>query len=170
MDDAQLPRGVASSDGPVVVQFDGACQDTPVGRVASFGFTVDGGGFRFEDRGLCVPPGHARATNNVAEYTAAVRALEWLSAQGYSGPVVVAGDSQLVVRQMRGEYRVAAEHLRPYFDWLGTLARRFRSAEFRWVPREENARADALSKQAVHDAVADGRERRPRSRVPGGSR
>jgi len=151
--DEALPRGVADSPLPVEVHFDGACQETPIGRVAGFGFTVDGAGFHAEDRGMCVPPGHDRATNNVAEYTGAVRALEWLHGRGYSGPVRVVGDSQLVIRQMTGEYRVEAEHLRPYHEWLGSLARRFSSVEFVWVPREENVRADALSQEAVRDAV-----------------
>jgi ribonuclease HI len=160
VDDQQLPRGVASVDGPAVVHFDGACQSTRAGRVATYGFTIDGAGIRFEEHGLCVPPNHARATNNVAEYTAAIRALEWLVGQGYAGPVVVVGDSQLVLRQMTGEYRVDAEHLRPYHEWLGRLAARFRSVEYRWVPREENGRADALSKLAVEETVVARRARR----------
>jgi len=159
VDDQNLPRGVAAPTGSVTVHFDGACQSTEVGTVATFGFTVDGGGFHAEEGGLCLPPNHARATNNVAEYTAAIRALEWLSGQGYEGDVVVQGDSQLVVRQMTGEYRVEAEHLVPYHTWLNELGRRFRSVKYEWVAREENERADELSKRAVADAVLVERER-----------
>jgi ribonuclease HI len=155
MDDRIIPRGVASTDGPVQVHFDGACQSTRVGRVAAYGFTVQGGGLHGEEHGLCVPPNHDRATNNVAEYTAAIRALEWLVRERYAGDVEVVGDSQLVVRQMTGEYQVEAEHLRAYHDWLVQLARRFRSVEFRWVPREENRRADELSKLAIEEAKVE---------------
>lgn len=152
MDDRTLPRGIASASGPVTVHFDGACQTIGGGPVAAYGFTVDGAGFAQEDHGLAVPPHHERATNNVAEYVAATRALEWLRAQGYVGEVVVLGDSQLVIEQMQGTYRVRAEHLRDYHEWLATLARGFAKTEFRWIRREENVRADALSKTAIREA------------------
>ena len=163
MDDPGIPRGVASlTNSPVVVHFDGACQPPKGGGVATFGFTVDGGGFAHEDRGLAVRPYAAHATNNVAEYVAAIRALEWLRGEGYSGPVEVVGDSELVVRQMLGEYEVRAEHLKAYKARLEQLAHEFRSVEFRWVPREQNVRADALSKEALLDAAAEARSYRPR--------
>ena len=150
IDDAHLPRGVASlGDGPVEVHFDGACESLGGRRVAAYGFTVQGSGFHHDDFGLAVPPGHPRATNNVAEYVGAICALEWLVRHGYGGAVRVAGDSQLVVRQMRGEYRVRTEHLQPYHERLTQLSARFRAVEFVWVPREENVRADELSKRGL---------------------
>jgi ribonuclease HI len=150
MDDRSIPRGVAAPpSGPVVVHFDGACEGGHGGSIATYGFVVEGPGLRYEDRGLAVPPFHERATNNVAEYVAAIYALEWLLGTRYDGEVVLEGDSQLVIRQMTGEYEVKAEHLRPYRERLLQLASRFRRVEYRWVPREENARADALSKEAL---------------------
>ena len=150
LDDRELPRGVASpSAGPVQVHFDGACEAVEGRRVAAYGYTLEGGGFHHEDRGLAVPPGHPRATNNVAEYVGAICALEWLARAGYSGDVVLNGDSQLVIRQMTGAYQVRKEHLVPYYERLLQLARGFQSVEFRWVPREENVRADALSKRGL---------------------
>lgn len=163
MDDRQLPRGVATGpSGPVTVHFDGACEGGRGGTVATYGFTVDGGGLAHEGHGLAVPPFHERATNNVAEYAGAICALEWLVAEGYSGEVVALGDSQLVVRQMNGEYDVNAEHLRPYHERLKQLVDRFASVAFRWVPREENARADALSKAALAEARNDLERQRPK--------
>ena len=154
VDDRALPRGVsAAPDGPVEVHFDGACETIGGRRVAAYGFTVEGPGLRHEDRGLAVPPGHERATNNVAEYVGAICALEWLSMHGHVGEVRVVGDSELVVKQMTGEYRVRAEHLEPYHERLAQLARGFRKAEFVWVRREENSRADDLSKEALRDWV-----------------
>ena len=152
MSDEELPRGVATlGDGEVVVQFDGACQPPKGPGVAAFGFTVDGAGFAFEDHGLAVPPYSEHSTNNVAEYVGAIRALEWLRSRRYRGAVVVRGDSQLVIRQMRGEYRVRTEHLAAYHDWLGRLAKEFTAVEWEWVPREQNARADELSKRALEE-------------------
>ena len=150
MSDEELPRGIASygADG-VHVHFDGACQPPKGPGVATFGFTVEGGGYDAEEHGLATRPYSEHSTNNVAEYVAAIRALEWLRERGYRGPVVVSGDSQLVVRQMQGEYEVRTEHLKAYHEWLLRLAREFSAVEWRWVRREENRRADALSKQAL---------------------
>ncbi len=166
MDDARIPRGLAAVDPNwVELHFDGACDPPKGGGVATWGYVVKGAGLFHEDSGLAVRPYSSHATNNVAEYTAAIRALEWLASQGFQGDVVAIGDSQLVVRQMRGEYQVRAEHLRAYHAHLGALAKRFRHVEFRWVPREENQRADALSKEALSE-VAPGVDRyRPDQRV-----
>ena len=158
MDDAQIPRGVATLDGRGVhVHFDGACQPPKGPGVATFGFTVEGEGLDFEERGLATRPYSEHSTNNVAEYVAAIRALEWLRGQGYRGTVIASGDSQLVIRQMRGEYRVRTEHLQAYQTWLARLAGEFAAVEWHWIPREQNARADALSKRALEEARPEAR-------------
>jgi ribonuclease HI len=163
MRDDELPRGVATLDGsvPVAIHFDGACQPPRGPGIATFGFTVEAPGLYYEDRGLATRPYSEHSTNNVAEYVAAIRALEWLREQGFRGPVVASGDSQLVVRQMTGEYEVRTEHLVAYHDRLAQLAREFSSVTWRWVPREENARADELSKEALEDAGPAARRHRP---------
>ena len=161
MEDREVPRGVATLDGPVEVHFDGACAPPKGGGVATFGYHLEGAGYLHEDRGLAVRPYSEHATNNVAEYVGAIRALEWLRAHGYRGPVVLVGDSQLVIRQMTGEYEVKAEHLKAYHEHLTQLARRFRQVEFRWVRRSENVRADALSKLALAEAGDEARRYGP---------
>jgi ribonuclease HI len=155
MDEARLPRGVASvGTGPVTVHFDGSSQLVGGRRLAGYGFTVEGAGLDLEEFGLAVPPGHPRATNNVAEYVGAICALEHLVREGYSGDVAVYGDSELVVRQANGEYAVRTEHLVPYHERLRQLAGRFQRVEFLWIPREENRRADELSKRAIQEAFS----------------
>jgi ribonuclease HI len=150
VNDQSLPRGVASAPaGTVHVHFDGACEEVDGRRVAAYGYALEGAALHHEDFGLAVPPGHPRATNNVAEYIAAICALEWLVREGFGGDVQLSGDSQLVIRQMTGEYRVLAEHLRPYHERLLQLVRTFHHVDFRWVPREENRTADELSKRGV---------------------
>lgn len=153
-DDRHLPRGIATSEvtAPMLVRFDGSCQPPAGGGVAGWGFVIEGPGIRVEDCGLATRPYSPHSTNNVAEYVGAIRALEHLHSVGYSGDVVMEGDSQLVIRQMNGEYEVRAEHLKAYHDWLGQLCRMFQAVEFRWIPREENGVADALSKRAVEKA------------------
>jgi ribonuclease HI len=149
--DTRIPRGQAIYIPVVRVHFDGACQP-PQGGIATYGFTVEGEGLDFEDGGLAVPPGSERATNNVAEYVGAIRALEHLRARGFQGSVTVLGDSQLIIRQMNGEYEVRTPHLLPYHERLGQLSREFTQVQFGWVPREENTRADELSKRALFEA------------------
>jgi len=147
--DERIPRGTVVFPGVVEVHFDGACQPPKGGGVATFGFVVAGEGLDHEECGLAVKPYSRHATNNVAEYVAAIRALEYLAGRQFRGTVIAIGDSQLVIRQMRGEYEVRAEHLRAYHERLGHLAGRFDHVEFRWVAREQNARADELSKVAL---------------------
>lgn len=167
MGDELLPRGVATLGGSgVTVHFDGACQPPKGPGVATFGFTIEGEGLYFEERGLATRPYSEHSTNNVAEYVAAIRALEWLRGQRYRGPVVVAGDSQLVIRQMLGEYRVRTEHLKAYQSWLARLASEFSAVEWRWVPRRENSRADSLSKVALEEARPEAARHRPGGENP----
>jgi ribonuclease HI len=151
--DEGIPRATSVMPPLVIVHFDGACQPPRGGGVATFGFTVEGLDLEHEEYGLAVAPGAAHATNNVAEYVGAIRALEWLRGRAYKGVVVAYGDSQLVIRQMSGEYEVRAEHLRPYHDLLQRRATAFVEVRFVWVPRTENTEADALSKRALIEAI-----------------
>lgn len=171
VDDRSIPRGVASlptEQEEVVVHFDGACQPPRGGGIASYGYTIDGADGHVEGMGLAVRPGVPHATNNVAEYSAAICALERLLADGYRGRVVLRGDSQLIIRQMSGEYGVKSEHLRAYHERLAQLVREFPIVRFEWVPREENRRADELSKLAIEaERSTLRRERDTRPSGPG---
>lgn len=162
-DDRALPRGIASPSvsAPMTVHFDGACQPPGGAGVAGWGYVIEGPGLHIEEWGLATRPYAPHSTNNVAEYVGAIRALEKLRSIGYEGEVVMAGDSQLVIRQMNGEYEVRAEHLKAYHEWLRTLAGSFRKVEFRWVPREENTVADGLSKRAIEASWEDAKHHRP---------
>lgn len=89
-------------------------------------------------------------TNNVAEYTALVRALEGLAAiAGKKDDVVVKMDSELVIKQMRGEYRVKHPNLKPLFLRATALVQQFKSVTFTHVRREENGEADRLANDAM---------------------
>lgn len=133
----------------VVVEFDGGCQPPAGRKFASWAYVIHGRGFEHEDSGLAAEPGSPLATNNVAEYQAAIRGLEYLLSQGYRGPVVLQGDSELVLKHLQGTYRVRAPHLRPLYDRLVELARQFSELTPHWVPRELNQRADHLTELAI---------------------
>jgi ribonuclease HI len=87
-------------------------------------------------------------TNNVAEYFALILALEE-ALKLRAEEVVVECDSQLLVRQRQGEYKVRDVRLRRLEQWVRRLEEGFRSVTYRHVPREANERADALARQAL---------------------
>lgn len=88
------------------------------------------------------------ATNNVAEYQALVRALEEAERFG-ARAVTVRADSQLLVRQLEGAYRVKQAHLRPLYERASALLSAYEDVELQHVPREENVEADALVNAAL---------------------
>jgi ribonuclease HI len=91
-----------------------------------------------------------RMTNNQAEYLALVRALEHALELGAHHRVVVHSDSELLVKQMKGEYRVKNADLRDLYEEASALCGRFNeSVDFRHVRREDNRRADALGNEAL---------------------
>jgi ribonuclease HI len=87
-------------------------------------------------------------TNNVAEYRALLLGL--CEAEKLSpGAVTVLSDSELMVRQLNGEYKVKSAHLKPLFLEAVRRLRRFPSARILHVGREENGRADLLANRAI---------------------
>jgi ribonuclease HI len=96
------------------------------------------------------------ATNNVAEYTALIRALELAVEQGLQGPEI-RSDSELMVKQIRGEYRVKSTDLQPLFQRATELKKLLPGMVLIHIPRAQNAQADRLCNEAL-----DGRPRPPR--------
>jgi ribonuclease HI len=119
-----------------------------------------------------------RMTNNQAEYLALVRALEHALELGAHHRVVVHSDSELLVKQMKGEYRVKNADLRDLYDEATALCGRFSErVAFRHVRREDNRRADALGNEALdglreptprasNTPTADGKPRTPPKPMP----
>jgi ribonuclease HI len=93
------------------------------------------------------------ATNNVAEYRAVLRGLE-RAAEIRARIVLVRTDSQLLVEQLNGRYKVRKAHLRDLHGAVIAAARAFERVTYEHVPRERNARADELVNAAL-DAGAD---------------
>jgi len=83
-------------------------------------------------------------TNNVAEYSAMIRALEEARLAGCNR-LEVFTDSQLIACQLNGTYAVKKPHLIPYYRRAKTLLDAFEYSRVQYIPREENRRADALS-------------------------
>jgi ribonuclease HI len=125
---------------------DGAARGNP--GPAAWGFVLDDpqGQPRAEVGGTL-----GTATNNVAEYKALIAGLERAVELGVTN-LEVRMDSELVVRQMTGVYRVRNEGLKPLFQQAMLLSRRFAGFAIRHVPREQNARADRMANRALDGA------------------
>jgi probable phosphoglycerate mutase len=89
-------------------------------------------------------------TNNVAEYRALIEGLK-LAREYHPNRLVCHLDSELVVRQLNGQYQVKVPSLRAFVDEISGLAEHFPDVVFVHVPRAENHRADALVNRALDD-------------------
>ncbi len=92
------------------------------------------------------------ATNNQAEYQALIAGLE-LARTEQVEDLKVFMDSELIVKQMRGEYRVKNADLKPLFAKSLALTNKFNSIAFHHIPREKNKEADKLVNEAIDQAT-----------------
>ena len=118
--------------------FDGSCNPNPgpmgIGVVI---LSPDGDPIELSKK-----PGHG--TNNIAEYMACIVAMETALERGATG-MFLRGDSQLIVQQVSGVWRVNNQVLIQLHQRACELATQFKEFKISWVPREQNKRADALS-------------------------
>lgn len=122
---------------------DGACRGNP--GPASIGVSIEDAAGR---EVAVASEAIGRATNNVAEYRALLKAIGLLTDLG-AARVEFLLDSELIVRQMEGRYRVRDAKLRPLYEQARRGLAAFREVVFRHVPRRENARADELANEAL---------------------
>jgi probable phosphoglycerate mutase len=125
---------------------DGGARGNP--GPAAYGFVLE-----TEDGTVLAAEGQAIgvATNNVAEYSGLVAGLR-KALELHVPEVEVVSDSELLVKQMRGEYRVKNEALRALFVEASGLARSLQSVEYRHVKRAHNELADRLVNEALDAA------------------
>ena len=132
----------------LTLQFDGGSRGNP--GPAGIGIVV-----RAQDGTPLVTLGRfiGRATNNVAEYTALITAMQKALELG-ARKILIRGDSELVIKQMRGEYRVKNPDLKTLYDEAQHLYHQFDQAKIEHNYREKNALADRLANLAM-DRKAD---------------
>ncbi len=94
-----------------------------------------------------------RATNNVAEYEALLHALRWALGHGVRR-LAVFSDSELVVKQMNGAYKVKHPDMQARCREAQGLLRRFERAAIAHVPREQNRDADRLANRALDEKAS----------------
>jgi len=136
----------------ITVEFDGGSRGNP--GPAGIGVVL-----RAQDRTPLVTLGKfiGRATNNVAEYNALITALNEAKKLGAKS-IIIRGDSELIIRQMLGEYRVKHPDLKPLYEEARHLLHQFDHAKIEHNLRHKNELADKLANLAmdckgeVHDA------------------
>jgi ribonuclease HI len=131
----------------LVINVDGGARGNP--GPAAIGVVVSDADGNVVDE-LAEPIGHA--TNNVAEYRALLRGIEWARGLG-ADELEIVGDSELVARQVTGAYKVKHPSMKPLYEETVAALRAFDRWSIRTVPRDQNAGADALVNQAL-DAQA----------------
>ena len=144
-----MPQTSSSHDS---AYFDGSADPNPGGRMGLGWRILYRGGS--ERTGAAEHPPASGNTNNVAEYVALIAALEEYSRAGGQGPLLVHGDSQLVIRQMTGAWGINS----PPLSRLNQQARQIASlipggVRFLWVPREQNWVADQLASGVASGAM-----------------
>jgi ribonuclease HI len=129
----------------LAVYFDGSCNPNPKGEMG-WGCVIEKHGVvLFEDCDSCWA--HEGNSNNVAEYLGLKMALEWILAnRDPNEKMLVLGDSNLVVNQMNGEWKIKEGRYRDIAIECQELMRKLPNASFQWIPRHKNQRCDDLSK------------------------
>ncbi len=140
------PRAAPPAPNAIVLSFDGACAIRGAVAHSAYGWVVMRDGEVLATGQGALPEG---STSNLAEYSALLAGLDAVIALGVTGPLVVRGDSELVVDQLLGIKRVAALHLLPLHQRVRELAAEFESAIVEWVPRERNSAAHEQAQVAL---------------------
>lgn len=131
-----------------VLQFDGGSRGNPGLGGSGAVLFLNASGILTEVWNCYNFLGEKKITNNVAEYSgllSGVKIIVKLNIQS----VEIQGDSQLVIRQLQGQYQVKSDNLKPYYKQATKLLKKIRRKTFKYIPRELNARADYLSNQAM---------------------
>lgn len=142
----------------LVAYCDGACEPFNPGGTATWGYAL------IAESGATVASGYGivgsgpKMSNNVAEYSAVLKALEEILEKHLlsKGDVLwMYGDSKLWVCQLSGEWRVLGGLYLPIYRQVKAKVKLLRqrgvSVQFKWIPREQNEIADRLSKQALDE-------------------
>lgn len=138
----------APPPGVYTARIDGASRGNP--GPAAYAMILRGPeGAKVAEISRCI----GRKTNNMAEYYALVAALDYAASQQIRA-LRVESDSELLVRQMQGRYKVRNSELRPLHERAAKLARGLDYFVIAHIPREENSEADALANRALDGSPA----------------
>src|SRR5512134_604767 len=130
----------------LTIYTDGASRNNPGEAGAGVYILQDGKPFKQIARYL------GQTTNNIAEYTAAIIGLEHAVKAG-ARRVRLFADSELLVKQVNGQYKVKNDGLKPLHGKIKELIATIGSVEVQYIPRERNKEADALANRAIDEKI-----------------
>ncbi len=136
-----------ASGGTASANIDGGSRGNP--GPAGYGVRIEREDGSIVDLKEAIP----LATNNVAEYSGLLAALRWATENGIS-VLHIRSDSELLVKQMKGVYRVKNPGLQPLYEEAVSLTRRIGRVTFEHVRREFNKDADRLANEAMDEAAS----------------
>ena len=127
----------------LIINTDGLSKGNP--GTAAIGATIK------DERGTMLATISQRigiTTNNVAEYNALIAALQKAKKMGGTN-IEIRADSELMIRQLNGRYKIKSEGLKPLYIEASQLLTKFETVSLKHIPRELNAEADKLANDAV---------------------
>ena len=127
----------------IIAHIDGGSRGNPGPAAAGFVLN-DSSGTQLQAKAYVI----GQTTNNVAEYTSFIKALEAARKIG-AEQLVVFSDSELLVKQINGQYRVKSELIKPFYEQAAILLDGFKSWKIRHITRDKNKQADSLVNQAL---------------------
>ncbi len=131
-----------SKIGRILISFDGGCRGNPGPSGSAAVLKPPEGEPTIISRFI------QNATNNEAEYQGAIIGLKKALEMGYKDAVLI-GDSQLVINQLMGIWKVHKEHLSVLWNEAISLINQFESIQMWWIPRAENSEADAAANEVM---------------------
>ncbi len=140
---APRPSKTSAVAGRVLLHSDGACRGNPGPSAAGY-VIYDGDGQEIYSEGVVL----GTLTNNQSEYRALLLGLEAVARLGFRD-VEIAMDSELIVRQLEGRYKVKNAGLKPLYEEARLKLNGFAKWQVRHVPRAENSVADGLANEAL---------------------
>jgi len=139
----ETTSGIQKKENVVTLFFDGCCKGNP--GPGGAGAVLYKNGEEIWNDSCFVGE---KVTNNVAEYTGLIIGMKQAVQLGIKS-LIVNGDSLLVIRQMKGEFKVSSENLRELYKTAKILEKSFNVISYNHVYRKDNKRADALSNEGL---------------------
>lgn len=135
----------------ITAYFDGSCGPPNPGGPAGFGAVIFAGNQKvWECSEVFIPPKKFNTSSNVAEYLALIAILKWcLANKKFIDKIYVYGDSELVIRQMFGDWKIHNGFYDNYARFAKKLISKIPNIEGSWIPREKNNMADRLSRKKL---------------------
>ena len=133
---------MANGSDVVILEFDGSSKGNP--GHSGYGFLLKAGDREITDSGYIGD----EVTNNQAEYTALLQGLKRADDEGISR-IQVRGDSELIIKQMTGEYSVNSDNIADLYEAVCEVANQFETLNFEHIERGSNSIADKLAQEAA---------------------